>query len=348
MTEFVRPVELMTPDKIVLTGFMGTGKSTVGRLVAERLGYEFVDTDQMIEALHGPITDIFEQRGEATFRKIEQQVASELAKRSRLVVATGGRLMLDPLNVAALAPTSRIYCLSASPDAVAARVAADGSTRPLLSGTDYEARIAQLLTERGPHYRRFIQIETTGRSVEQVCQSIVELAAGPSADRLMIRPAGPADAEVIHQFIVGLAVYEREPDAVEATPASLRTQLESPRPPFECLIAEFGTEARSTPIGFALFYPSYSTWKGRPGIYLEDLFVLPEHRGTGAGKALLSALAEITVERDYGRLEWQVLDWNEPSIRFYEALGAEVMREWLPCRVSGGQLRSLAGYDEKI
>jgi GNAT superfamily N-acetyltransferase len=154
----------------------------------------------------------------------------------------------------------------------------------------------------------------------------------------VIRPAGPADAEAIYELIVALAIYEREPDAVRATPDSLRAQLESERPPFECLLAEEDGRA----VGFALFFPTFSTWEGRPGLYLEDLFVLEEARGSGIGRALLAALARIAVERGYGRLELAALDWNAPAIGFYERLGGKAMDEWTVFRFAGDALQRLA------
>ena len=155
----------------------------------------------------------------------------------------------------------------------------------------------------------------------------------------MIRAAGPDDAEAIHELVVALAVYEREPDAVRATPASLRAQLAAERPPFECLLAEDG-DGRA--VGFALFFPTFSTWEGRPGLYLEDLFVLEEARGEGVGRALLAALAGIAVEREYGRLELAALDWNAPAIGFYELLGGKAMDEWTVFRFTGEALERLA------
>ena len=156
---------------------------------------------------------------------------------------------------------------------------------------------------------------------------------------LSIRSATPEDAEIVHEFIVALAVYEKEPvEIVEATPASLRAQMQSDRPPFECLIGELD----GTPVGFALYFQSFSTWSGLPGLYLEDLFVLPEHRGGGHGVALLSRLAGVAVERGCARLDWQVLDWNEPSIKFYEAIGSGIRRDWIPCRLDGDELAAIA------
>ena len=153
-----------------------------------------------------------------------------------------------------------------------------------------------------------------------------------------IRRATADDAETIYGFIVGLATYERDPGAVDTTPERLREQLLESPPPFECLLAEVDGEAR----GFALFFQNYSTWHGRPGVYLEDLFVPQEHRGSGIGKRLLAELARLVLERGGKRLEWVVLDWNQPAIEFYEALGAGVRRDWYPCRLEGDALRSLA------
>jgi GNAT superfamily N-acetyltransferase len=153
-----------------------------------------------------------------------------------------------------------------------------------------------------------------------------------------IRPAGPADAEVVHAFIVGLATYERAPDAVEVTVAELRAQLASPAPPFECLLA---LDA-GRPVGFALFFPTYSTWRGRTGIHLEDLFVPEAQRRRGIGTALLARVAQIAVERGCARLEWAVLDWNAPAIAFYRGLGAEALDGWTTYRLTGPALAALA------
>lgn len=155
---------------------------------------------------------------------------------------------------------------------------------------------------------------------------------------LTIRFATIDDAATIHGFITDLAIYEREPDAVEATVSSLRAQLGAEQPPFECLLGEVDGLA----VGFALFFQSYSTWKGVPGLYLEDLFVSPEQRGHGYGAALLGELAALAVERGCARLDWQVLDWNTPSIEFYEAIGAEIKRDWIPCRLTGAALDAMA------
>jgi GNAT superfamily N-acetyltransferase len=153
-----------------------------------------------------------------------------------------------------------------------------------------------------------------------------------------IRPANRADVGVILTFIRALAVYEREPDAAKATEDDLLRDGFGDNPYFQCLIAE----QDGVPAGFAFYFFDYSTWLGKPGIYLEDLFVHPEFRGLGIGKALLQRVAAIAVEKNCGRLKWQVLDWNTPAINFYTAMGAEFMDTWRNVRVSGESLQRLA------
>lgn len=155
---------------------------------------------------------------------------------------------------------------------------------------------------------------------------------------LRIRPAVAQDVPQILEFIRALAKYEREPDAVTATEADLLRDGFGPQPFFWCLIAE----QNGTPAGFALCFYSYSTWLGRPGVYLEDLFVLPEMRGLGIGKALLRRVAAIAVEKDCPRLGWEVLDWNTPAIDFYAAMGADFLDTWRNVRMSGEALKRLA------
>ncbi|KAA6460220.1 GNAT family N-acetyltransferase [Acidobacteria bacterium AB60] len=155
---------------------------------------------------------------------------------------------------------------------------------------------------------------------------------------LIIRPALPSDVPQILAFIRALAVYEREPDAVLATEADLLEHGFGEAPYYTCLIAE----QDGAPAGFALYFYDYSTWLGRPGLYLEDLFVFPEHRGAGIGKALLQRLAQIALEKGCARMKWEVLDWNSPAIDFYNAMGAEIQKEWLNVRLSGDALRRLA------
>jgi GNAT superfamily N-acetyltransferase len=154
----------------------------------------------------------------------------------------------------------------------------------------------------------------------------------------MIRPATPDDVPTIARLIRGLAEYERLAHRVDLDESRLREHLFGPRPYAEVLLAE---EAGAV-VGFALFFHNFSTFLARPGLYLEDLFVEPERRGRGHGKALLAALARTAVERGCGRLEWSVLNWNEPSIGFYRALGAERMDEWVVYRLTGDALRALA------
>ena len=161
---------------------------------------------------------------------------------------------------------------------------------------------------------------------------------------MIIRPATPADVARMHQLIVELAEYEREPDAVVATAADLARALfdgadtPSGRPALFAHVAEIGGEV----VGMAIWFLNYSTWRGTHGIYLEDLYVTPEHRHAGVGTALMAELASIAVEHGYQRFEWWVLDWNEPAINVYRRLGAEAMEEWTVQRLSGAPLRALA------
>lgn len=154
-----------------------------------------------------------------------------------------------------------------------------------------------------------------------------------------IRPATAADVGLILKFIRALAEYEREPDAVEATEEDLLRHGFGENPYFQCLIAEQDGAAA----GFALYFYDYSTWLGRPGLYLEDVFVDPRYRGLGIGKALLKRLAAIALEKGCARMKWEVLDWNQPAIDFYAGLGAEFLDTWRNVRVSGEALRKLAG-----
>jgi GNAT superfamily N-acetyltransferase len=156
--------------------------------------------------------------------------------------------------------------------------------------------------------------------------------------QFLIRAAAPADVAEVMRLIRALAEYEKLSHMVAGTEARLREALFGPRPAAEALIAEHGGRA----VGFALFFTTFSTFLCKPGILLEDVFVEPGHRGLGIGKALLKKLAELAVERDCGRVEWHVLDWNEPSIRFYESLGAKLMKEWILVRMTHGEFERLA------
>lgn len=160
---------------------------------------------------------------------------------------------------------------------------------------------------------------------------------------LHIRPAQPADTPLILAFIHDLAEYEKEPHAVKATEADLLRDGFGPQPYFQCLIAEWDGQ----PAGFAFYFFQYSTWEGRPSLYLEDLFVRPQFRKKGIGKALFVKLAQIAVEKLCTRFQWEVLDWNQPAIDFYESLGAKVMREWLNMRMTGEAIQTLAEQEGK-
>lgn len=158
---------------VVLTGFMGTGKTTVGRAVAELLEWDFVDTDQLIEADHGPIPMIFAEQGEDAFRAIERSLAVDLAGRQSTVIATGGRFMLDDANAGVLQPVARVFCLTAPARVVLDRVLGDGTAhRPLLDSDDPAQRIAALLAERAEAYAQFEQVDTSGRDPSEIAADI--------------------------------------------------------------------------------------------------------------------------------------------------------------------------------
>lgn len=153
-----------------------------------------------------------------------------------------------------------------------------------------------------------------------------------------IRFAQPTDVFVLFDLIQALAVYEKLTHLVTGSPEALKNHLFGDRPCIEALLAECSDQV----VGFALFFTNYSTFLTKPGIYLEDLFVLPTYRGQGIGKALLSRLAELALQRDCGRLEWSVLDWNEPAIGFYQRMGATLLPDWRICRVTGESMTQLA------
>jgi GNAT superfamily N-acetyltransferase len=157
--------------------------------------------------------------------------------------------------------------------------------------------------------------------------------------QLRIAPATEGDVPLVLSFIRKLAEYEKLLDQVVATEEHIRRHVFGANPVAEVLLAYWAEE----PVGFALYFRNFSTFLGQAGIYLEDLFVEPDYRGKGIGKALLARLARIAVERGYGRLQWSVLDWNTPSIEFYRSLGAVVMDEWTGYRLSGEALDRLAG-----
>jgi GNAT superfamily N-acetyltransferase len=160
----------------------------------------------------------------------------------------------------------------------------------------------------------------------------------PADDAIILAPAGPSDAGAILFFIQELARYEKLAHELEVTEELLREYLFGPRPAAEAILAKIGDKA----VGFALFFTTYSTFVGLPGIWLEDLFVLPEHRRKGVGRKLLQRVAQIAVERNFGRLEWSVLDWNEMALRVYRKIGAEPMSDWTTQRLVGEDLIRLA------
>ncbi|CAG2083853.1 GNAT family N-acetyltransferase [Xanthomonas arboricola pv. juglandis] len=159
-----------------------------------------------------------------------------------------------------------------------------------------------------------------------------------SAPALQIRAATPDDVALLHELITALAVCEREPDAVKASPQDLRASLFGEGATAHALICEQAGQA----LGFAVYFFNYSTWLGRNGLYLEDLFVRPQARGQGAGLALLRHLARLAVQRGCGRFEWSVLDWNQPAIDFYQAAGARPMDGWTVYRLDGERLAAFA------
>ena len=158
------------------------------------------------------------------------------------------------------------------------------------------------------------------------------------SSNFIIRPAEPDDTNTIFTLIQGLAAYEKLSHAVTGNPQLLHQHLFGERPYIEAILAELENKI----VGFALFFPNYSTFLTKPGIYIEDIFVFPEYRRQGIGKALLTQIAQIAVERDCGRLEWSVLDWNLPAQKFYLSMGASILEDWRICRVTGNNLTELA------
>lgn len=168
-------------------------------------------------------------------------------------------------------------------------------------------------------------------------------AATPIATALTLRPAQLRDVEAIVELIRELADFEKLTHLLQVTTEKLRPHLFGEKPAAECLVAEVADapgQRGGSVVGFALFFTNFSTFLAQPGLYLEDLYVKPALRGQGIGEALLTRLARLAVERNYGRFEWSVLDWNENAIRFYERMGATVMPEWRICRVTGDALQA--------
>jgi GNAT superfamily N-acetyltransferase len=172
-------------------------------------------------------------------------------------------------------------------------------------------------------------------------------ASSSIAPRLLLRPAQLRDIEAIVELIRELADFEKLTHLLQVTPEKLRPHLFGEKPAAECIVAELAAIGdapgqRGTVVGFALFFTNFSTFLAQPGLYLEDLYVKTTQRGQGIGEALLTRLARLAVERNYGRFEWSVLDWNANAIRFYERMGATVMPDWRICRITGDALKAFA------
>jgi GNAT superfamily N-acetyltransferase len=191
-------------------------------------------------------------------------------------------------------------------------------------------------------------VTTTEGCVPRPAEGPAEYPATRPADDATVRPAvrppRERDVEQIHAVVGELAAFEREPDAVTATVEDFRTALFGPEPRVYCLVAE--SDQPSELAGMALWYESFSTWQGRHGLWLEDLFVRPQHRGTGLGRLLLERLAAICVEQEYRRLEWNVLDWNELTLGFYRRIGARALDGWTVHRLTGDALHRLASANQ--
>jgi GNAT superfamily N-acetyltransferase len=181
----------------------------------------------------------------------------------------------------------------------------------------------------------YVEVKKNGDAV-----STTSTSTSTTSGSITIRTATAQDVPLILSFIRQLAEYERLLDAVKATEEALRATLFGPTPVGEVLIAEDG----GTPVGFALFFQNYSTFLAQPGLYLEDLFVIPAARGRGVGRVLLERLAQIALDRGYGRVEWAVLDWNAPAIGFYRRIGAVPMQDWTIMRLTGESLARLARH----
>jgi shikimate kinase len=217
---------------IVLTGFMGTGKSTVGRRLARALGFDWLDTDRLIEERHGPIAEIFARAGEEVFRAIERNLAAELATRTRHVFSTGGRMLLDPDNIRRFSTTGRIFCLQTAPEILVPRLLRSTTPRPLIDGPDQEARIRRLLDERRRGYARFASIDTGTGSPDDVAAHLHDVITTPTdtptgREGLAVLGAAviglPAPAAVVTDSVVGPLHAPCLGDVTEAAPSTIPT-----------------------------------------------------------------------------------------------------------------------------
>jgi GNAT superfamily N-acetyltransferase len=179
----------------------------------------------------------------------------------------------------------------------------------------------------------------TIRSARRRARRRIDDNRGMADTDLQLRPAEPRDLDAIVALIGELAEFEKLTHLLEVTAERLRPHLFGPRPVVEAFVAETGGAV----VAFALFFTSFSTFLGKPGLYLEDLYVQPTHRGSGIGRALLVRLGALAVERGCGRFEWSVLDWNENAIRFYQRMGAQLLPDWRICRVTGAALEAFGG-----
>jgi GNAT superfamily N-acetyltransferase len=199
------------------------------------------------------------------------------------------------------------------------------------------------LTVTGPTVTSSTVTSSTVTSPTVAGPTLTSPTVAPAAAVWRVRPAVPADVAQIHGLVQDLAVHQREPDAVRATPEDLGAAFFNPHPRVYCHVLEVDAPAGPTVAGVAIWYITFSTWRGRHGLWLEDLFLRPEYRGLGAGRALLAELAEICLDRGYARLEWCVLDWNEPAQDFYRRSGAHSEDDKTVWRMTDGALTALAG-----
>ncbi|HOU42472.1 MAG TPA: shikimate kinase, partial [Promineifilum sp.] len=253
-------------DNIILTGFMGTGKTTVGRLLAARLGRDFVDSDDLIVARAGkPVADIFRDEGEERFRAWEADTAAELAGRRGLVIATGGRLMLDAANAATLGVTGPVFCLSASADEILTRLAADGVDRPLLAGDAAGARVAALLRQRAVGYARFRPVATDGRSPAAVAGDIAAALAAGLRDTLTVRHPGGSYKVVVGEGLLAEAAGLARGPAVVITDSEVGPRHAASLGPLPGLTMPAGERHKTLDTVRALYDGLLAAGLGRDG-----------------------------------------------------------------------------------